>query len=568
MGLIDRFWSRKALSTISAVLPDAIRFGSDKWQMHGHWYRSFVVVAYPREVQAGWFEPLLRFPRPLVLTIFSGPVPIDSQLGSMNRSLLWNLGEEEANRRSGRLADPVRHTAIEDAERIRGKVARGETRLIETHLTATLWAESLEALDDASNLLMGLASGMLVVMRLLRYQQDLGLQRMLPVFGPPSHPREMDAHAWATLFPYASQELIHEHGQVWGANAQTHSLVIVDRFQLPSPHSVTVAWSGAGKSFAAKLEILRTRYRGIPVKVLDPEGEYQVLEHIGAHIWKIGDPGNPEFPWDPFLIELNDTPEETERQVDFLLRFVERLDPNIKQLTSTLERALWRIIRRHQSSTALDTGTTLVFRQQAEIVCDDKILLRELETIDSAMSERIEAVVHRWRVLAPSGAKSGFACEVFDLSRLTEKMKAAAYLALTEYIARTVAEVPRQLVVFDEAWHLLNDQNTALYLESLYRRARKWGTALALLTQDIGDFTRNKAAEVCLRNSPIVLLLRQHPESLAEVTQLMRLEVGEVELLNFAQRGQGILIVGDDHVPLNVLAAPHEVRLINMATAR
>ncbi len=154
------------------------------------------------------------------------------------------------------------------------------------------------------------------------------------------------------------------------------------------------------------------------------------------------------------------------------------------------------------------------------------------------------------------------------MSRLTEKMKAAAYLALTEYIARTVAEVPRQLVVFDEAWHLLNDQNTALYLESLYRRARKWGTALALLTQDIGDFTRNKAAEVCLRNSPIVLLLRQHPESLAEVTQLMRLEVGEVELLNFAQRGQGILIVGDDHVPLNVLAAPHEVRLINMATAR
>ncbi|PSR33188.1 MAG: conjugal transfer protein TraC [Sulfobacillus benefaciens] len=568
MGLISRIRSRKVIPTVSAIMPDAIQFGADKWQMHGKWYRSFLVVAYPREVQAGWFEPFLRFPRPLILTIFSGPVPIDLQLGSMNRSLLWNLGEEEANRRSGRLADPVRHTAIEDAERIRGRVARGETRLIETHLTATLWAESLEELDDASNLLIGLASGMLLVMRLLRYQQEVGLQRILPVFGSPSHPREMDAHAWATLFPYASQEIVHEHGQIWGANAQTHSLVIIDRFQLPSPHSVTVAWSGAGKSFAAKLEILRTRYRGIPVKVLDPEGEYRVLEHIGAHIWKIGDPDNPEFPWDPFRIESNDTPEETERQVDFLLRFVERLDPSIKQMTPILERALWRIIRRFQPSTARGGETTLVFRQRSEIVCDDNILLQELQEIDFATSERVEALIHRWKVLAPVGAKSGFGCQVFDLSRLTEKMKAAAYLAVTEYIARTVIEVPRQLVVFDEAWQLLNDPNTAPYLESLYRRARKWGTALALLTQDIGDFTRNKAAEVCLRNSPIVLLLRQHPESLAEVTQLMRLEAGEVELLNFAQRGQGILIVGDDHVPLNVLAAPYEVRLINMETAR
>lgn len=558
MGLKGRLTRSPA---VDAIMPDSVHLSAGEWQMQGQWYRSFSVIAYPREVQPGWFEPLLRFPRPLAITLYSGPVPYEAQLGSMRRSLLWSLGSEESSRSSGRLADPLQHTAIEDAQRIRQGIARGETRLIETHLTLTLWGNSRQELEESSNLLVSMASGMLLVVRVLRYQQDLGLRRMLPVFGSPPHPRDMDTEAWATLFPYASQELIHPQGQVWGTNAKSRSLVIVDRFQLPSPHSVTVAWSGAGKSFSAKLEILRSRYRGLPVKVLDPEGEYRVLEKAGAHVWAIGDPVNPAFPWDPFVIYAGDSAEDVERQTDFLVRFLQRLDPSVDQMAPAAERALWRILKERPQTAARDQP--YVFRHERNVLCDGTVLLKVLGEINPMVAERVESLIHRWRVLAPERKGISAEFEVFDLSRLTQRMKAAAYLALTEHIARTVTQVHRQLVVFDEAWQLLIDEKTAEYLEALYRRARKWGTALSIITQDIGDFTRSQAAQVCLRNSPIVLLLRQHAESLTEIAQLMRLEQGEIDLLTLAQRGQGLLIVGDDHVPLNVVAAPHELHLIS-----
>ncbi len=546
---------RGARDVLDAIMPSDIQLYPGEWQMHSQWYRSFVVIAYPREVKPGWFEPLLRFPRPITLSVYSGPIPNDAVMGTMQRSLLWHLGTIEANQASGRLIDPLQRTAVEDTERMREGIARGETRLIDTALTLTVSASTKPELDESSNLLLSLASGMLLVIRRLYFQPEVGLKRLLPVFGEPAHPREMDTGAWATLFPYAAQELIHPEGQVFGTNGASHSLVIVDRYTLPSPHSITVAWSGAGKSFQAKLEILRSRYRGIPVKVLDPEGEYRVLEAAGAKVWAVGDPSGAGFPWDPFAIESDANPEEVERQTDFLVQFIRRLDPEVPDLIHAVEQALWRLVK-------LRGTPSLIFHREPNRLCDDTMLIAMVNRINKTLGERLESIVQRWRLMAPQTTAPGQDFEVYDISRLTQRMKAAAYLALTEHIARTVDRARRQLVVFDEAWQLLTDETTARYLESLFRRARKWGTALSLITQDIGDFTRSRSAEVCLRNAPLILLLRQHPESLEEVTRLLRLHQGEVDLLMTAQRGEGLLIVGDDHVPLRVGASPYEAKLI------
>lgn len=552
MGL-KRKGVRGSRDFVDAIMPSDIQLYPGEWQMQSGWYRSFVVTAYPREVKPGWFEPLLRFPRPITLSVYSGPIPNEAVMGSMQRSLLWNIGTIEANQATGRLIDPLQHTAIEDTERMRQGIARGETRLIDTALTLTLSASSKQELDESSNLLMSLASGMLLVIRRLSFQPEVGLKRLLPVFGGPAYPREMDTGAWATLFPYAAQELIHPSGQIFGTNPTSHSLVIVDRYVLPSPHSITVAWSGAGKSFQAKLEILRSRYRGIPVKVLDPEGEYRVLKAAGAKIWAVGDPLGPGFPWDPFTIGAQDSPEEVERQVDFMVQFIRRLDPDAPDLVPTVEQALWRLVKH---------GDPLVFRHEPSWLCDDSMLTEMVASMNQNLGERLSSIIQRWRLIAPQTVEPAADFEVYDISRLTQRLKGAAYLALTEHIARTVDKARRQLIVFDEAWQLLTDETTARYLESLFRRARKWGTALSLITQDISDFTRSRSAEVCLRNAPLILLLRQHPEGLEEVTRLLRLHQGEVDLLMTAQRGEGLLIVGDDHVPLRVEASPYETQLI------
>lgn len=539
---------------LDVIWPSHIKFYPDYAEVGDRVVRSYAVTGYPREVHGGWFEPLLGFPNPIALVIRSAPVDSGDAVKSMSRRMIWHRGAAEADRVQGRIGRAEQLVALDDADKVRLDLAKGETRMIEVGLTVLLWAPTLDALDQSTRMFESLAQGMMLVVRPLRYQQQAGLRQMLPLGEPVDKVREMDSRAWATLFPFSARDVIHPHGQVMGVNPYSQSLIIADRFQLASPHSITIGWSGAGKSFAAKLEALHSRYRGWAISIIDPEGEYRWLENSGARVHRLGAKGpNSGLPYDPFTVGHVDDPEESTREIDFLLRFLRRLSPELtNEFGSLVHDAVWRIVKRHRERFSLDSVDGLLTMN---------LLVEELGHDNRRASERLDMVWQRWQMAVgvPSLLAPSQRFEVFDFSRVAEGMKGAVYLALTEWLLRCMGrETIPHLIIFDEAWHLLNDDESAAYLEQLFRRARKWGTALSLLSQDIGDFTRNRAAEVCLRNAPMVLLLRQHPESVAEVAELLRLHDGEIDIVSQAGPGEGLLLLGDDHLPIRIIASHHE----------
>ncbi len=552
MGIRGRLKRRRLLRDADLVWPDYIDVDSKQLRVGNRWARSFMVIGYPRQVYPGWFDSLLRFPYPLTIAFYQGPLPPQVVLRSMRRHLLWNRGLDNAAKSQGRLADPAMETAIEDAERIRQKLTRGDARMLETSLHMTLWSPTLEELNDATAMLQNVCESLLVTVRALYFQHVQGLKWTLPLGEPPAAVREMESDTWATLFPLVSEEVVHPQGILWGINPQNRSLVLVNRFVMPSPHSITIAWSGAGKSYAAKLEALRSRYFELPVYIIDPEGEYNGLGKVGAHIWAVGQP-HGSFPYDPFQM-MADT-EDWEHDSDFLIRFLARLLPGFEhRLKMVLPPVLWTYWKRNQGDRWQVDPKTL----------DVEDILNDLNARDSELTEQLEMVIVRWRTVMGKGrgrsANPHF--QIFDLSHLTSTMKNAAYLALSEWLTRETSRGVQRLIIFDEAWHLLTDDESAKYLESLFRRARKWGTALSLLTQDMNDFVRSQAAEVCLRNAPIVMLLKQHPESIHQIQEYLRLHEGEVGQIAQAQVGEGLLMVGDEHVPLRVVASPEEDKLL------
>ncbi len=518
--------------------------------MGSRWLRSYTVVGYPRVVRPGWFEPMfsLRFPVTLVLSM--APVDNDQAVKSLNRRLVWSLGAHQAAQASGRLEAADAQTAREDAEKTRTEVARGETRLLEIGLTVTVWGRSPEELEDHCRLLESLCQSLLMVVRSLRFQQIVGLRRLGPLGAPADKVREMDSLAWGTVFPFSSREVLHERGQVMGLNPHSQSLIVVDRFRLASPHSITIGWSGGGKSYAAKLEAVRSRYRGLAVSVIDPEGEYAVLERVGAQIWRIGDVHPPGLPFDPFVVGPG-TWEDRERQADFLVRLLTRLSPELMgDYGALVQDAIWSAVQGSRRFASMAPVASAITPQQFEAA---------LAKSNPSAAARFSRAYARWQSVvgpAPPPVSNRFA--VYDLSRLTEQMKSAVYLALGEWTLRGLDGEGRQLVIFDEAWHLLTDSDSARYLEELFRRARKRGAAIALVTQDVSDFVRSRSAEVCLRNAPLVWLFRQHAESLHELGQLLHLHVGELERVAQAGIGEGLMIVGEDHVPFRVVASPYE----------
>lgn len=527
---------------LASLWPDAVEVHPDALAVGDRWVRALAVRGWPREVRPGWWRPLLEAPFAHVVVMGIEPLASGEQVARLTRRLIWNQGAAHSREQLGRLPDAAGQTAVADAHDLRRELARGATRMLRVGLGVVLLAPTREELDRRSHQVMTLAESLMLPLRPCRFQQVEAFRAALPGGFPTRGAREMDTRAAATLFPWMGDDIQHRHGQVWGENPLTQSLVVIDRQMLPAPHSLTVAWSGAGKSFATKLLILRARYHGVPVLVVDPEGEYGSLADP-QQVVRVGQ----GVGLNPFrLYEAG--PTEGARRADFVLRWLEALGV--------------RLPRRGQDS---------VKRQLLGLGdLSPAEWLGEVAETDREMADRVSVAVEEWTaVMGVEGVplpETGLT--VVDLSGVPASIKVAAYLVAVEHVVATLRQATPRWVVFDEAWHLLANPKLAPYLEELYRRARKWRTALALVTQDAHDGLRSVSAQVCLRNSPLVLLLRPHPDAVPELAQVFHLTRPETELLEAAGVGEGLLLVDRERIPIRILPSPTELNLIKEGEAR
>ncbi len=525
-----------------SIWPDSIEVLPDALAIDDRWVRALAVRGWPREVRAGWWRPLLEAPFAHVVVLAIEPLGSEEQVARLTRRLIWHQGAERSRSQMGRLPDAAGQTAAADAEELRRELARGATRLLTVGLAVVLQAPTKDELDRRCHQVMSVAERLMLPLRRCRFQQAEAFRSALPGGFPRQGAREMDSRAAATLFPWMGDEVQHPRGQVWGENPLTQSLVVVDRDRLPAPHSLTVAWSGAGKSFATKVLMLRARYQGLPVLVVDPEGEYGALADP-AHVMRVGRGAglNP-------LAVYEDTPAERARRANFAVRWLDTLG-------TRLPRRMADAVRENLAGAAADIGPGP--------------WLEELKEWDASIAERVGPSVREWVALMGDTAEpfpdDGFT--VVDLSRIPASLATAAYLVAVEHVAATLYRAAPRWVVFDEAWHLLADPRLAPYLEELYRRARKWRTALTLVTQDAHDALRSVSAQVCLRNSPLVLLLRPHPDAVPELSQVFHLTKPEAALLEGSGVGEGLLMVDRDRIPIRIQASPLEARLIKEGEA-
>lgn len=529
-------------TALYSLWPDAVEVFADAIRLEDQWVRAFVPHGWPREVRPGWLLPLVQLPFAHTLAVTVDPLPPEDQLARLTRQLVWNLGAREARQAQGRLEGATVAAAVADAARLREDMALGETRMVRIGLALAVRAPTRAQLDQRSRLAESTAGGMMLPLRPSRFRQRQTWQLTLPGTWPHEGAREMDTRAAATVVPLLGDGLQHPGGEVWGINPATRAPIVLDRYALPAPHSLTLAWSGAGKSFATKLAVLRARYHGVPVVVLDPEGEYRGLA-AEQGVVRVGRGAG----LNPLALFAQDAADQV-RRADFAARWLEAVQGPLAPAERTAVQ---------MQLTALGALTP---RYWAELL--------ERERTDVLAATR--GALDRWNALMgdsdtaiPDGGLT-----VVDLSAVPADLKTAAYLVAVEHVLATLPRARRRWIVFDEAWLLLGNAALAPYLEQLYRRARKWGTALCLVTQDAQDTLRSAAAQVCLRNSPTILLLRPHPEALGDLSRIFRLTPPEADLLAAADRGEGLLLVDRLRLPIRVEASPLEEELIRGAEHR
>ncbi|WP_435208547.1 VirB4 family type IV secretion system protein [Streptomyces sp. bgisy034] len=568
--------SLDAAELLDVTGPEAIEVHARALAVGAHLATTLVVTGYPAEVTPGWLAPLLNFPGHLDIALHIEPVPNPIAAAGLKKQ----RARLESGRRTGfdkgHLDDPEVEAAAVDAAELAYRIARGEGKLFHVALYLTVHAPDEESLAEQAAAVRAIAESLLMTIAPTTYRALPGWLATLPLgIDTLKIRRTFDTAALAACFPFTSPDLPTATGEdgtasgvLYGLNAVSGAPVLWDRFAQDNYNSITLARSGAGKSYLTKLELLRLLFTGVTASVIDPEDEYvRLAETVGGHVIALGADGVRLNPFD--LPASADTGEDVlTRRVLFLHTFLAVLlgtDVTAAE-KAVLDRAFLAAYER-----AGITGDSRTWSRTPPTLTDlAAVLIEDGSETAAELADRLVPYTsgsHAQLFNGPSTAATAGHLVVFALRRLPEEVKAPAMLLALDAIWRQVTSrlaSGRHLVVVDEAWLLMRDGAGAQFLFRMAKAARKYWTGLAVVTQDADDVLASPLGRAIVSNAATQILLRQAPQAIDTISENFHLCHGEREFLLSASRGEALLLTGDRRhkVALISIAAPGEHEVI------
>jgi type IV secretory pathway VirB4 component len=565
MRVLDGVIRRGRSAPMANVLgPDSIEVHPDALRIGNGWVRTFAITGYPREVRAGWLEPLLTQVGRADVTLHVEPVPALVAADQLRRQRARLESTRRIDAARGRLADPAIDVAAADAADLAERVARGQGRLFRVGLYVTVRSGSKQSLDAESQRLRALACSLLLDAHPASFRSLQGWITTLPLGLDGLRMRRVfDTDALAASFPFSSAELSSSAGVLYGRTLRGSGLVRWDRFAQPNHNAVILARSGAGKSYLAKLEALRSLYRGVEVSVIDPENEYRRLaEAVGGAYLHLG---RPRVRLNPFDLGPGGG-DALIRQALFIHTLVAVLVGG--PLEPAARAALDRAVVAAYAAAGINSDPRTHCRP-APLLVD---LARELGTQNSDTAVTLAGQLapfvtgtHRDLFDGPTTTAPDGHLVVFSTRDLPDELKAAGMLLTLAAVWRRVTDpsVHRQrLVVVDEAWLLMRDTSGAAFLHRLAKSARKHWCGLTVVTQDAADLLNTDLGQAVVANAATQVLMRQAPQAIDALGHAFRLSEGERAFLLAARPGEAILAAGSDRVAFRVVASAAEHRLV------
>jgi type IV secretory pathway VirB4 component len=554
---------------VDLVAPAAIEANRSHLLLDRRYVRVLALAEYPRYVHPNWLGRLIDLDQPLDLSLHLEPLDSAAAIRQLTHKLVELQSSRLLDARSGKIASAEREVAYEDVERLRDALQRGEERVFSASLYLCLRAPTVATLDDLTRRVEAALGGMLASSRPVLFEMLPGLLSCLPAGQDHlGRCRNLDTTSAATMIPFTSSHLSMERGILYGVSVHNSSLVIFDPFsrELENANKVVFAKSGAGKSYACKVEALRALMLGIEYYVIDPEDEYRrVCEAVGGQYVRLSGTSSHHInPFDLPAASARSDPDARDPLAERLLALQGLLGLMLADRGSTLSQrekgaldgALLETYRR--AGISRESGTC---GQPAPVLRDLYGVLRD-QGDPHGLADRLERYVDGslGRVFSsPTSVDLDRPFVVFNVRDLEPELRPLGVYLIADYIWRQVraSRKPRMLLI-DEAWSLMQHEEGAKFLSSMARQARKHYLGLTTVTQDVEDFLATPDGHTALANSSVQLLMRQDSSTIDVVGQTFRLSSGEREFLLSCRKGEGLFFARGNHIALRVEASPME----------
>lgn len=560
---------QRGLATIrDLIAPSSLEIHLDHLNLSGVFVRSFFVYLYPRYLETNWLSPIINYDATVDIAQFIYPIQSDEIMKILRRKVAQIESSIHMNAEKGNVRDPVLETALEDAESLRTDLQRGQEKFFQFGMYFTVYAEDEKKLESVTKQFESMLGGRLILTKRADIQGEHAFNSTLPLaLDELEVQRNMNTSPLSTTFPFISSDLTSDTGVLYGLNRHNDSLVIFDRFKLPNANSVVFATSGAGKSYAVKLEILRLLMLETDVIVIDPENEYEALaSQVGGTYLRVSLTSEQRI--NPF--DLPQPFDGQDVQPGDLLR------SNIITLTSLLRLMLGSMTAAEEAlldKALLDTyairGITLDTENPAELAPPT---MEDFESVLGSMrgAEDLAQRLQKYTTGTyggifnkPTNVDLSSGMVVFCIRDLEDELRPIATFIILNYIWNRVrSELKRRVLVVDEAWSLMQHEDSAKFLYGLAKRARKYYLGVTTITQDVDDFLRSQYGRAVVTNASMQLLLKQSPSAVDALQQTFHLTEGEKYMLLNSGVGQGLFFADRKHVAIQIIASFGENEIV------
>ena len=569
----------KGVSTLrDLIAPSSIEIHSSYFRLGTKYGRTLYVFGYPREIYTGWLSGLINTDEVLDVSMYVYPVESQVVLNNLRKKVTQLEASASINSEKGRVRDPAIEAAITDAEELRDQIQVGAERFFRFGLYVTLWSDSLDELNFVQQKIETMFGQQMVFSKVASSQQEQGLNSTIPQMSDQLQiRRNMNTGAISTSFPFTSADLTDNTGILYGINMHNNGLVIFDRFRLENANMAVFAKSGAGKSFTVKLEALRSMMLGAEVLIIDPENEYQKLcEAVGGSYVRLSLNSQTRInPFDLPRVIDSDEADDALRANLVTLHGLFRLMLGGTQLgaggapVAILSPAEEADLDQALIDTYARVGITsdpLTHNSQPPTIADLYDTLVHMGGNGPQLAQRLRKYT--------TGTFAGIFSQqsnidinnpmvVFNIRDLEDELRPVAmYIVLSHIwnITRTVQK--KRILIVDEAWQLMKYDDSANFMFSLAKRARKYFLGLTTISQDVEDFMSSKMGRAIVANTSMQLLLKQSSTAVDVLSDVFKLTDEEKKRLTNFPIGQGLFFAGQNHVHIQIQASQTETQLI------
>ncbi len=562
----ERIYRKGVIGIKDLIAPASMKVEPSFLRLGDVFCRTLFVVTYPRYVTVGWASPLINLSAQLDIAMFFYPIKSDIILKQLKRKVGILQAQISTDSESGKPRDPISETALRDIEQLRDDLTQGIEHFFQFAFYCTFYSTNKDELERVTSHVESAFASMLIYTRRAYFQAEQGFNSTLPVGNDELQITfNMSTSPIASSFPFTSAELSSDNGILYGVNRHNNSLILFDRFSLQNANAVIFATSGAGKSYTVKLEIIRSLMLGVEVIVIDPEMEYKYLsDTVGGTYVNIALSSRAKInPFDlPRPMGESFSVEDIIRSAVITLKGLLRL--MLGKITTSEDSLLDRAL--------LETYAKKDIVPGADLTALEPPILQDFQDVLEGMEGTAELIVKLRKYTegtfagllnSPTTVKMTNQLIVFSVRDLEDELRPMAIYTIINYIWNVVrSERKKRILVIDEAWWLMQAEDSAKFIFALVKRCRKYYLGITTITQDVNDFLTSPYGQAIVTNSSMQLLLKQSPASIDLVSRTFLLTQSEKYLLLESGVGEGIFFAGAKHAAIQIVASYTEDQVV------